>query len=162
MVCQVKWCLQRQVLSRYCCFSWIPIFSAPLLWFSAHHYYKALGTGFHCLQETLGASGVIGTLGCVMKEQLPGSVTTRLTKCDGHQFVSVELTHAGILRAPLLLRSTLSQCAGKRQRRINREETRSTRSQEYNQSKAEMTEIPYQEQPHRLGLRKYLVRCLCV
>lgn len=59
----------------------------------------------------MGATGVIGTLGCGMNEQLLGSITTRLMKCDGHQFVGVGLTDVGNLYVPILLdhHSPLSQ-----------------------------------------------------
>ena len=130
-VCSTKCCQGTVTLAEFL------FFQHGLLWFSAHRYYKALGIGFHRLQETLGAAGVIGTLGRGMNEQLLGSVTTRLTKCDGHQFVSVELTHVGNLCAPILLdqHSTLSQCAGKWQRRINHEKTHSTHSHECDHGK---------------------------
>lgn len=53
-VCSAKCCQGSVALAEF------PFFQCLLLWFSAHHYYKALGIGFHCLQETLGAAGVIG------------------------------------------------------------------------------------------------------
>lgn len=123
-VCSAKCCQGTVALAEFL------FFQHRLLWFSAHHYYKALGIGFHCFQETLGAAGVIGTLECGMNEQLLGSVTTCLMKCDGHQFLSVELTHVRNLCAPILLdqHSTLSQHAGKWHWRINHEKTHSTHS----------------------------------
>lgn len=131
-VCSTKCCQGTVALAEFL------FFQHRLLWLSAHHHYKVLGIGFHCFQETLGAAGVLGTLGCRMNEQLLGSVTTGLMKCDVHQFITVELTHAGNMCAPVLLdhHSILSQCAGKWQWRINHEKIHSTHSHKYNHSKA--------------------------
>lgn len=53
-VCSAKCCQGSVALAEFLFFQYW------LLWFSAHHYYKALGIGFCCLQGTLGAAGVIG------------------------------------------------------------------------------------------------------
>lgn len=146
-VCSAKCCQGTVALAEFL------FFQHWLLWFSAHHCFEASGIGFHCFQETLGAAGVIGTLGCRMNEQLLGSETTHLTKCDGHQFVSVE---------PTCEQPVCSCPAGSTCSKMNHEEPHGTCAHEYAHGKIWRAEITYPEERAQLDVRRYPVRCVYV
>lgn len=144
-VCSAKCCQGTVALAGFL------FFQHWLLWFFCSSLLRGFGDWISLFQEALGAAGVIGTLGCRMNEQLLGFETTHLTKCDGHQFVSVEPTR----EEPVCSCPAVSTCSA-----TNHEEPHGTRSHEYAHSKIWRAEITYLEEPAELDLRRYPVRCV--
>lgn len=85
-------------------------------------------------------------LGCGMNEQLLGAVKPCLMKCDGHQFVSVELTHVGDLCVLLSAAAPASVLANEN-------------SPAHTAVDMALTETPHLEHPAGLGLRRILWKC---
>lgn len=102
-VCSAKCCQGTVALAEFLFFQY------RLLWFSAHHYYKAWGIGFHCLQETLGAAGVIGLWD---EWAAPGGCKTMFDEVWWASICKCWTdTRGGPVCAPVCCSS--SQCAGK-------------------------------------------------